>query len=266
MATIEDRRGFGRCAALAALLLWVVTPAGAQDAVEVPVPALLKPDVLLSVGRLVEGDFDPPVVLGSQTEGSEEDRSLTVFDRIYLPPVIDGRAMEVGDRVRTFRIRRVVTDPVTGAPMGRVLAPTGVAVVDSLADEVAVARIESAYAPVQIGDGVERVTVADTTATPTGSVAGVTGYVVAFQDDEGLHPPYEVAFLRLPGIDALGPGAAVEVYQAGEERSGRRMPDVRIGRAMVVRVQGDVAATILHDLRHSEVDRGDPFRSVIPER
>lgn len=262
MKAIEDRGGVGRCVAVAALLLWTAVPAGAQDVSEVPAPALLKPDVLLSVGRLVEGDLDPPVVVGSEAEGRVEDRSLTVFDRIYVPSVIDGRALAVEDRVRTFRIRRLVVDPVTGAPMGRVLVPTGVAVVDSLAGEVAVARIETAFVDVQVGDGVERVGEADTTAVPTRTVAGVTGYLIAFQGDEALHPPYEVMFLRLPAVNALGPGAAVEIHEPGEERDGLRLPDARIGRAMVVRVDGDVAAAILYDLRRSDAGPGDPFRSV----
>lgn len=262
MTTIEDRGGIGRCVAVAALLLWTAAPVGAQDLSEVPVPALLKPDVLLSVGRLVEGDLDPPVVLGSEAEGRVEERSLTVFDRIYLPSVIDGRALAVDDRVRTFRVRRLVVDPVTGAPMGRVLVPTGVAVVDSLAGEVAVARIENAFVDVQVGDGVERVGVADTTAVPTRAVAGVSGYLIAFQGDEALHPPYEVMFLRLPRVNALGPGASVEIHQEGEERAGLRMPDVRIGRAMVVRVDGDVATAILYDQRRSDASPGDLFRGV----
>ncbi|MDX1660801.1 MAG: hypothetical protein R3326_03330 [Gemmatimonadota bacterium] len=261
----RTRRGATRALLALVVAAGCVAPARAQEPVEVPVPALLAPEVLLSVGRLVEGELDPPVVLGSAKEGTVEERSLTVYDRIYVPRIVDGRPLAVDDRIRTFRIRRQVIDPVLGVPIGRVLAPTGTAVVDSLAGDVAVARIDEAFAPVLIGDGLERLSPADTTALRAGSIAGVTGYVIAFQGEEELHPPYDIGFLRLPSPNAVGPGAAVEVFEPGQERAGRTLPAERIGRAMVVRVDGDVAAAIFYDLRRSDLDPGDPFRTVVPE-
>lgn len=250
---------------MAALWLSFAAPVGAQEeAVEVPVPALLKPDVLVSVGRIVESDFDPPFVLGSEKEGAIEDRSLTVFDRIYVPIVIEGRSLAVGDRVRTFRLLEQVVDPAVGMPVGRILVPTGVALIDSLAREVAVATIEHAFRPVELRDGVERLSPADTIAVDGGAVAGVSGYVLAFEKAGGLYPPYDVVFLRLPSAGALGPGAAVEIYRPGETRAGRRLPDIRVGRAMVVRVHGDIATSILYDLRRSDLAPGIPFRSLAP--
>lgn len=263
--SIAPRRTRRRSLVLAVSGLCLAAPLAAQESTEAPVPALLKPHVLVSVGRIVDGSFDAPVVLGSEKEGAIEDRSLTVFDRIYVPVVIEGRALAAGDRVRTFRLEERVVDPAVGMPVGRILVPTGVAVVDSLAGEVAVATIERAFAAVELGDGVERLDSADTLAVDGGSVAGVTGYALAFQKVGGLHPPYDVAFLRMPSAGALGPGATVELYRAGETRAGRRLPDIRVARAMVVRVHGDVAAAIVYDLRRSDLAPGIPFRSVDPE-
>lgn len=256
-----------RAAGIVLLGLIVATPAAAQEATAPPVPALLRPDALLSVGRLVDPDLDPPLVLGSEKEGTIRDRSLTVFDRVYVPLVVDGRPLEPGDRLRTFRLRHRVVDPVTGAPAGRVLDPTGVVVVDSLAREVAVARIEHAFGAVQVGDGIEAVSPADTMALESVPArSGVEGYVLGFQAAKELHPTYDVAFLRLGSPAALAPGATVHVVAPRETLDGREGPQVLVGRAMVVRVHGDVAAAMLYRVRRSDLRSGLIFRSVDPDR
>lgn len=259
-------RWSGAALAGAMVVALAAVPAAAQEPARAPVPALLEPDVLLAVGRLVESNHDPEEVLGSEKEGQIEDRSLTVFDHVYVPLVVGERPVEPGDRLRTFRLGERVVDPVTGAPAGRVLAPTGVVVVDSLAHEVAVARVEHAFAAIEVGDGVEAVTTADTTAPRTAPVVGAEGYVLAFQEPKELHPTYDVVFLRLASPAALTPGSVVDILHPGGRRDGRRLPDVRGGRAMVVRVRGDVAAAVLYGVRRSDLEVGLPFRSVDPGR
>lgn len=242
------------------------TVAAAQEVEAVSTTSLLAPGHLLSVGWIDRARElrDAPRILGSDREGRIEERSLTIFDRIHLPLIVEGRALAPGDRVQLFRIPRRVVDPVTGEPLGDLVVPTGVAEVDGASGEIADAVVVEAFAPILAGDRVRRVTVADTIAPGAGEAVtpGASGYVVEFQEEKAIHPPYDRLFLRREAGPGLGVGDAVELFRPGEVRNGRRLPDVSLARALVVRVDGDLAAAVLSQTYRSDLVVGDRFREV----
>lgn len=247
------------------LLLASAAPAAAQveRSPDVTYASVFDPGVLLSVGWLdrEREHRDAARVLASAHEGAIEERSLTKFDRLFVPREIDGRALQRGDRVQLFRADRPVVDPETDEPVGELVLATGVAEVDSLAGEVARAVVREAFRPVLVGDRVRRLPA--TATAPTSTPADAEGYVVAFETPSTLQPPLSVLFLRTTR-GALAPGDVVELYRPGEERNGRRLADARLGLAVAVRLDGGIVAAVLSDLYRADLAPGVRFREVAP--
>jgi hypothetical protein len=245
----------------------LATAAAAQDSTEPPIPALLEPTFLLSTGRIVDpGDFrGEGVILGTTRELALRDQSLTAPDRVFVPRNLRSRRLEPGDVVQFYRIERRILDPWTGERLGRLLLPTGLGTVDSLGGEVARVRLTHGFLPVLIGDYARPVEAADTVPHLLAArVQAVEGPVVASQDEKAILPPFDRIFLRAPTPLALAPGQVVLLYRPGPFEDGRRLPDVAIGRAMVVRVEDRIAAAVLYETYRSDLAPGDRFRSEGP--
>ncbi|MDX1622451.1 MAG: hypothetical protein R3199_00510 [Gemmatimonadota bacterium] len=235
---------------------------------DVPIPSLLEPATLLSVGWIVDPDAirDRARVLGSEKEGDIEERSLTVFDRLFVPPVVAGTAIDPGDLVLFYRPGETVVDPETDAVWGQLLLPTGVGRVEELVAEVARVTVTEAFAPVEIGQGVRTIAPSDTLVTPDpDGPADADGYVLLYRPEKAVHPPYDVAFLRVES-GVLAPGATIRLFREGKTRRGYRLPPVELGRAMVVRAEGEIATAVLTSVERSDLRRGDRFREVEEER
>jgi len=249
-------------ALLAGQILAGGEPLNAQ--VDPPVPALLEADYLLSVGEVVDpGRWqDAEMVVGASGETMVTDRSQTQFDLLYVPRVVEGRSLSPGDVVQFFRLERRIDDPTTREPLGTLLLPTGVGRVDSLAGETARVRVTDAFHAIVVGDRVRIVT--DALGGPAGPVAagGTGGKVVAFQEEKAIHPPFDRLFLRPEVAGWASPGQVVELYRPGPVRGGVRLPDVVLGRAMVVRAEGAIAAAVTYELERPDLAPGDLFRPV----
>lgn len=253
-----------------ALLLVLALAGGArgQEADETePVPSLREPIFLLSVGAIVDPreHADDPRVLGAAGEFDLPDQSLTQSDQVFVARTLEGVPLGSGDAVQFFRLTRQILDPETGAPLGRLLVPTGVGHVDSLTGELARVRIMHAFQPVLVGDHVRAVSAGDTLpadgALPGSAAAGI---VIDFQEEKAIYPPFDILFLRLSSPGAAAVGAPVLLYRDGPVVDGRRLPDVLIARARVVRIDGGVAAAALVEAMRSDLRRGDRFRLDAP--
>lgn len=255
---------------MALALAAATAPAGALAQVDptaerIP-PSLAEPSFLLSLGWVADpaAERDAARVLGTTREGEIEDRSLTPFDPVYLPLVVDGRRLAGGERIQIYRLDRRLTDPESDEPLGVLAVPTGVAVVDGPVGDVARATIEEAFSPVLVGDRVRAVTEADTTwtAMPDPTPVGTGGVVVAFQTEKEILPPYDAFVVRRTDGPPLVVGDRLEVYRPGPRERGRQLPDVRLGWAVVARVQGDLAITVLLAPERSDLRPGDRVREV----
>ena len=93
-------------------------------------------------------------------------------------------------------------------------------------------------------------------------VIEIEGHVVAFQEEKPTHLPFDIVFLRLPWAYALAPGSWVELYRPGSVADGYTLPDTRIGSAVIVRADDEIAAALLVNVRRSDLDEGDRFRGI----
>lgn len=264
MGSLRGEGSRGRRVTSLLLLLATAGAARGQEAGETePVPSLREPMFLLSVGAIVDpGDHaDDPRILGAAGEFDLPDQSLTQSDQVYVARTLEGVPLGPGDAVQFFRLTRQILDPDTHASLGRLLVPTGVGHVDSLTGELARVRILHAFQPVLVGDRARAVSAGDTVAAGGASAGGAAaGIVIDFQEEKAIYPPFDILFLRLASPGALAVGAPVLLYRDGAVVGDRRLPDVLIARARVVRVDGSVAAAALVEAMRSDLRRGDRFR------
>lgn len=229
-----------------------------------PLTALLEADYLFSVGEIVDPAAwrDAETVVGAAADTMVTDRSQTQYDMLYVPRVVEGRTLSPGDVVQFFRLERRVDDPTTREPLGTLLLPTGAGRVDSLAGETAAVRVTHAFHPIVVGD---RVRLAADGGSPQAAGAfgeGSGGRVVAFQEEKAIHPPFDKLFLRPEAGGLVAPGQVVELYRPGAVRDGVRLPELILGKAMVVRAGGGVAAAVSFEVEHPGLAPGDLYRPL----
>lgn len=253
-------RGWAAVLGIVAAGTTLAGPARAQ--VEPPL-ALLEPGYVLSVGEIVDRDVwrDAETVIRAVGETRVDDRTQTQHDLLYVPRVVEGRALAPGDRLQLFRLDRRIEDPATREPLGDLLLPTGIGTVDSLAGETARVRVDAAFHPIVVGDRVRRVGVEAVAPAASGSATS-GGRIVAFQEEKAIHPPFDRMFLRPEGAGGMAPGQLLELYRPGDVSAGVRLPDEVLGRAMVVRVDGALAAAVSFELDRSDLAPGDLFRPL----
>jgi hypothetical protein len=251
----------GRLTLAVALALASAGPVLAQ--LEPPVQALLEPEYLLSVGEVVDAGRwrNAETVVGAAGE-LVTDRSQTQFDLVHVPRVIEGRSLVAGDLVQFFRLERRIDDPLTGEALGTLLLPTGVGRVESLDGETVGVRVTDAFHAIVVGDLVRVVTEADVEARVAGSAGGPGGKIVAFQEEKAIHPPFDKLFLRPDVAGITVSGQVVELYRPGPVRDGVQLPDLVLGRAMVVRGGGGIAAAVTYELEGPDLAPGDLYRPV----
>jgi hypothetical protein len=249
------------------LLVATAAAASGQDVLP-PVPALLEPTFLLTTPRIVDEDVadEHEIILGTTRELAIQDQSLTSPDQVFVPPVLSGRALGLGDVIQFYRLERRLSDPWSGEPLGRLMRPTGIGVVDSLAAETARVRLTHGFQPVLIGDFARPVEESDTLVTRTASPSAFAeGPMVGSPDDQAILPPFDTIFVRSGEREELAPGDVILLDRPGPEVDGRRLPDVPIARAMVVRVDGRLAAAVLIETFRSDLTPGDRFRREVPD-
>ena len=249
-------------ACLLALVFGLVAAGPVRAQVEPPVQALLEPGYLLSVGEVVDAArwSGAEMVVGAAGETMVTDRSQTQYDLVHVPRVVEGRTLAAGDGVQFFRLERRIDDPVTGEALGTLLLPTGAGRVETLDGETAGVRVTDAYHAIVVGDRVRLVAPEDVAARVAGSAGGAGGRVVAFQEEKAIHPPFDKLFLRPEVAGSTWPGQVVELYRPGPVRDGVRLPDLVLGKAMVVRGGGGIAAAVTYELERPDLAPGDLYR------
>lgn len=245
------------------LALALASAGSVRAQAEAPVEALLEPEYLLSVGEVVDPARwrDAEAVVGAAGETMVTDRSQTQFDVVHVPRVIEGRSLVTGDLVQFFRLERRIDDPVTGEALGTLLLPTGVGRVESLDGETAGVRVTDAFHAIVIGDRVRVVTEGDE-ARVAEFAGGAGGRIVAFQEEKAIHPPFDKLFLRPEVTGSTAPGQVIELYRPGPVRDGVQLPDLVLGKAMVVRGGGGIGAAVTYELERPDLAPGDLYRPV----
>jgi hypothetical protein len=197
-------------------------------------------------------------VIASQTEGDNPERSLTLFDTIDIDPVVEGQTVVLGDTLVVYRDAGDLESPATGTSLGRVVYPTGLAVVSEVQPDVASARLVAAYAPVIVGQRVQRPKT-PTNPIPVGEQPAGEGLVIGIRDPVAIVAPLAVIFLDLPSASPLAPGQTVALVRRVTS-GGRELPEIRIGSARVVDVGQTAATAVVTSLIRSDLQAGDSYR------
>ncbi len=203
-------------------------------------------------------------ILASATEGSLAERSLTVFDVIHVDAVFDGRAAAVGDTLLVYRRGRDLESPASHEQLGRVVYPTGLAVVTATARDVASAEIVSAFHPVQTGQRVQYLK-ARPGPVPVGERAPGVGLVVGVRDRSAVQAPFAIIYLDLPPGSDLRVGQEVALVRPAAE-DGRELPEIELGSARVLDVGEAAATATVTALARSDLGVGDRYRALEPPR
>ena len=241
-------------------ILSLASRARAQDALPTQ---LLEPDYLLSVGEIVDrGTWrDVETVVGAEGETRVIYSTQTQYDLLHVPRIVAGRALAPGDRLQFFRLERRIADPATREPLGTLLLPTGLGTVDSLAGETVRVRVTDAFHPIVVGDRIRLVTATEPVVAGAGASSS-EGRIVAFQEEKAIQSPFDRMFLRPEAAGGLAPGQVVELYRPGERRGDVQLPDEVVGKAMIVRVDGVLAAAVTFELERADLAVGDLFRAL----
>ncbi|HEY7530830.1 MAG TPA: hypothetical protein VIC56_09155 [Gemmatimonadota bacterium] len=253
---------------MALAALWTAPAAAVQAGGSTAAPSLpagVLEALALSAGYVAPARTldDDGEIVGYGAEGDIEERSLTVFDVVHVTPAIDGGPAAVGDSLLLYRDAGDLRHPESDAVLGRIVVPTGVAVVTSLEGDVASAVVVDAFAPVVAGQGAQRLVRRLETALPAGERAPGAGMVLGVRPRSAIVEPYAVVFLDLPAGGALAPGDDVALVRSVVE-DGRRLPEVEIGAARVVDVGPDAATAIVTRLGRSDLEVGDRYRRLEP--
>jgi hypothetical protein len=199
-------------------------------------------------------------VIASATEGAIPERSLSVFDVVHLDAVFDGRPTAVGDTLLVYRRGRYLESPATHRGLGRVVYPTGMAVVRSIEGDVASAQLVDAFDAVLVGQSVQYLKPARSPVPADERIPG-EGLVVGFKDRSAIQPPFAVLYLDLaPGSD-LRPGQELKLVRP-DAVDGRTLPEIELGSARVLDVGEAAATAAVTALARSDLRVGDRYRAV----
>ncbi|MBA2565892.1 MAG: hypothetical protein H0V09_10805 [Gemmatimonadetes bacterium] len=255
-------RAFGRSSTLlhAVFMLLCAAPVAAQAAGARMGDVTDTATLTLAAGYVAPAGAleDDGRVLASATEGALAERSLSVFDVLHLDPAFDGRPAAVGDSVLIYRDARELEHPETGETLGRIVYPTGIATVMSLAGDVASAILTEGFDAVTAGQRVQYVR-NRAGNFPAGERVPGSGRVIGLRDRRAIVEPYAVLYVDLPPGTDLAPGDLLEVHRPAAAR-GRELPEIRLGAARVLDVGPSAATAIVIQLDRSDLAVGDSYR------
>jgi LysM repeat protein len=202
-----------------------------------------------AVGRLAERLF-PSVV------ATDLPAHIQLYDRVYVA-LAAGAATAAGDRLHFYRPDRVVRQH------GRIFRPTGIATVAAVEGGVATAVIVQVFDAMTVGDlalplaqfpvpsGVQPV--AD---------QGPRAAIVAFQSENVLYMPEDVAFLDVGAASGVREGDEFAAYLPAQRRGWGVRPQVEVARLQVVRVEERTAAARVVTLEYPALEPGLSVRRV----
>jgi hypothetical protein len=253
---------------LAVWVLTVLTPARAHaQVVERAREAGVLSERALRSAAIAAGYVSPEVsleddgaVLAAANEGSIPERSLTLFDFIHVDLEFDGRPATVGDTLLVYREEGDLENPASHRVLGRIVYPTGLAVVTSVGTDVASAVIVGAFDAVQIGQRVQFLKPRQS-PLPVGEQSGGEGIVLGLRDRSAIQPPFAIIYLDLPPGSALRPGQEIALVRPAEV-DGRELPEIDIGSARVLDVGEAAVTAVVVALERSDLRSGDRYRPL----
>lgn len=180
---------------------------------------------------------------------------LHPYDRVHVGR-LSGAMPAVGDELLSIGIGREVGDH------GRVITPLAKLVVDSIGEDVVIARIVKQYDATIVGDVV--IPFRDAPALPRGAAAPITngaeGAILEFREQEPLYGTTDQAFIDLGATAGIRVGDELVAYlpegRAGQGRNAERLPATAIARMRVVHAEPGNATVRVLSVENTSLMRG----------
>ena len=180
---------------------------------------------------------------------------LHPYDRVHIGR-LSGAMPAVGDELLSIGVGSAVGDH------GRIISPLAKLVVDSIGEDVVIARIMKQYDATLVGDIVIPFRPAPT--LPRGSAQPITngaaGAILAFRDQEPLYGTTDQAFIDLGASDGVRVGDELVAYlpesRAGVGSDAERLPSMPIARMRVVHAEPGNATVRVLSVENTSLMRG----------
>jgi hypothetical protein len=180
------------------------------------------------------------------------------YDRIYISHP-GSQPPEPGERMLLSRIERSVR------PYGRVVRPTGVAVVAAVYEDVSIAVVTDIFDHIDIGNQVTRLErfqmERGVFAQPVS--AGPTGELVALLDEQYVPTVEDIVFINVGRGEGLAVGDEFEIYAPSRRAdTGHRLPPAHLGEGRVIRVTESTATLRVFQQSYAALATGMPVRLI----
>lgn len=223
-----------------------------QPAEYLAAPWLAESDTLPAYGTVLR-------VLGHGDGSDRIARTVHPGDRLYIRR--QGRAApEPGAEILLANEGRRVRG------WGRIVAPTGVAVVEEVDRDVIIVRVSKQFYQVRPGDlALPFVEPPEVEGELEPVEDGVAGTIIGFDFEQPAYGTAELGFVDLGSRSGVGVGDELEVIIPSGEEGGfsqRRIPEQGVARLRVIRVEDRTATVRVTDVRYSQLRQGLPVRLV----
>ena len=187
---------------------------------------------------------------------------LRQFEQVHVGSL--SRTVLAGDSLQIVRVRDSVDR------YGQIIQPLALLVVDSIAEDVAIATVAKLYAVAHEGDLV--ITGVRVPEIPLGTVAAYdvedrevapVGRIIDWLEDEIMYGTSDIAFVDLgEGLVRLGDELEVFMPSRRVGSGGGVVPEEAVGRVQVVRIEGPMATVRVVSVQNTAMGAGLPVRVV----
>ncbi len=192
-------------------------------------------------------------------------------EKIFLD-MHDLETVRPGDTYQLMAIGKKVMHPVNHAPVGYLVNDLGVAEIVETTPSVAVAMVVDAKKEILRGSLVRPYIEPPEQVVRKTSDQKLLGYILTAADDKIALGQYDVIHIDLGAADGLEVGHALKIFRprelskAAREMAGREisLPDIDLGKAVVVDVQEDTAAAVIVEIGNLPLYRGDRIATLTP--
>ena len=211
--------------------------------------------------------------LGTLIEAPENRDLLAEGDTVYLE-MKDLAAVTPGQRLELLEVGDRVYHPLTGELIGVRVDHQGFAEVTEITPDVAVAIIKDSPREIQRGARVRIYNPQPATVALKKATADLQGYIVSADEGKLALSQLDVIHVDLGAMDNLEVGNELAIFRPQEfvrsERPVKQLdpnnfvtlPDVQLGRAVVIEVQEGSAAALVTKVGTLPLSRGDMVKTV----
>ncbi len=224
-------------------------------------------DFALTAGFLSQHEIQGPQIVETEPPGI---LNIISHQQVYLDwGYADG--VKIGQPFTIFRKGRSVRHPKTGHRLGWIVDIVGTLEVTAIEERTARAQIVDCFRPIYIGD---QLMAYDPPQVPLGmtlvdSFEDLSGYIVAFKDEEKTVMPFSVAYIDNGVSGGVKQGDVFQIVRQGRigggimRRAGDVFPERVVGWLQVLSLQpASATAYIISIDNETDLRSGEQIRLV----